>query len=173
MSKIRVDDVPYLGRILEFISFCNVCSFRSINVSAMDVRKPTRFQAKIKGEKGLKVRVVRSNTGILRIPELGVRIDPGPACQGFVSNVEGVLHRVMEIADLLEMDSEGIERERVIELRNKIKLALDGKLEFTLIVEDPFGNSGLYSDEEYPIDREELSEEEANVLKRTIGIEVY
>ena len=33
----------------------------------------------------------------IEIPELGVRIDPGPACQGFVSNVEGVLDRIDQI----------------------------------------------------------------------------
>ena len=33
----------------------------------------------------------------IEIPELGVRIDPGPSCQGFVSNVEGVLDRIEQV----------------------------------------------------------------------------
>ena len=45
----------------------------------------------------LAIRVVRSMSASLEVPELGVRIDPGPACQGFVSNVEGVLDRIEQI----------------------------------------------------------------------------
>ena len=33
----------------------------------------------------------------IEIPELGVRIDPGPVSQGFVSNVEGVLDRIEQV----------------------------------------------------------------------------
>ena len=51
-------------------------------------------------EDDLAIRVVRSMSASIEIPELGVRIDPGPACQGFVSNVEGVLDRIESVVNM-------------------------------------------------------------------------
>ena len=47
--------------------------------------------------KTISARVVRSTGARIEIPEFGVRIDPGPACEGFVSNVEGVLDRIGKV----------------------------------------------------------------------------
>jgi zinc finger protein len=85
--------------------------------------------------------------GAVEIPELGVRIDPGPACEGFVSNIEGVLDRINSVLDsVLTWADDHEERRNAIALKEKIALAMDGRLPFTIILEDPGGNSAIISD---------------------------
>ena len=48
-----------------------------------------RFEMQVKTCDDFDVRVIRSMTARIEIPELGVRMNPGPACEGFVTNVEG------------------------------------------------------------------------------------
>jgi zinc finger protein len=79
----------------------------------------------------------------LEIPELGVRIDPGPACQGFVSNVEGVLDRIEEIVKGAFVWGEDQEQENARVLLKKIDCVKDGSLAITLILEDRCGNSAI------------------------------
>ena len=47
----------------------------------------------------LDARVIRSSSGTLRIPELGVDIEPGFASESYISNVEGVLDRVEGVVE--------------------------------------------------------------------------
>ena len=85
--------------------------------------------------------------GIIRIPELGVRIDPGPACEGFVSNVEGVLNRVLSVVENLERWAESEEeRDRAQGILIQIAQIREGKLPATLIIDDFTGNSAIISD---------------------------
>ena len=94
----------------------------------------------------LDVRVVRSMTGVLEIPECGVRIDPGPACEGFVTNVEGVLDRIAQAIRIAVTDGDETEKERARVLLEKIECIKTGGLPVTLIIQDPMGNSVLVSD---------------------------
>jgi zinc finger protein len=95
----------------------------------------------------LMVRVIRSMNGIIRIPELGVRIDPGPACEGFVSNVEGVLNRVETVVENLERWAESDEeRGRARCILIQIAQIKEGDLPATLIIDDLTGNSAIISD---------------------------
>ena len=41
----------------------------------------------------MNVRVVKSQSATITIPELGVKVEPGPQSQSYISNVEGVLKR--------------------------------------------------------------------------------
>ena len=94
----------------------------------------------------LNVRVVRSMTGVFEIPELGVRIDPGPACEGFVTNVEGVLDRITQAIKIAVRDGDETEKENGRVLLEKIDSVKAGGLPVMLIIQDPMGNSVLVSD---------------------------
>jgi len=86
-------------------------------------------------------------TGVISIPELGVRIDPGPACEGFVSNVEGVLNRVEAVLDnLCSWADTDEERDRVCLLKDRLNEVRDGTLPVTLVIEDLSGNSAIIAD---------------------------
>jgi zinc finger protein len=85
-------------------------------------------------------------TATIKIPELGVQIDPGPACQGFVTNIEGVLDRIENIVRGALIWAENEERENAITLLDQIARARLGAMPFTLIIEDPSGNSAIISE---------------------------
>jgi zinc finger protein len=109
-------------------------------------------------------RVIRSSSGTVQIPELGVIIEPGPASEAFVSNVEGVLCRVEEvIAMATKWSSNDPEKtERGNQLLEMIDSVRKGKNTMTLVIDDPFGNSTIISSR---AQRRALSESEACTLK--------
>jgi zinc finger protein len=82
----------------------------------------------------------------IEIPELGVRIDPGPVCQGFVSNVEGVLDRIEEVVKGALRWGNEVEKENAVALLADMARVKTGNFPITLIVEDPCGNSGIESE---------------------------
>lgn len=92
------------------------------------------------------VRVVRSTQGEIRIPELGVEITPGPACEGFISNVEGILMRVDKILDGTLLNGDEDQRRTASDLKQKIADTKNGCFAITLIIEDPMGNSLIDSE---------------------------
>jgi zinc finger protein len=93
-------------------------------------------------------------SGTVRIPELGVEIEPGPACDGFVTNVEGVLDRIENVVKGALLWAEGGERENAGRLLELIARARAGTLPFTLILDDPRGNSAIVSEKAHkkPLD---------------------
>jgi zinc finger protein len=107
--------------------------------------EPARWSVGVNGAEDLAIRVVRSTAGIISIPELGVTIEPGPACEGFVSNVEGVLWRVMEAVESVISWADGEDLSRAQEIQKTIQRALEGSVPFTLVLEDPCGNSAILS----------------------------
>ena len=89
-------------------------------------------------------RVIRSTSGTVRIPEWGLDIEPGPASEGYVSNVEGILDRVERIVRMARKWAEKDEEvQRADELLAEIEAAREGKACFTLVIEDPLGNSAI------------------------------
>lgn len=86
-------------------------------------------------------------TGTISIPELEVRIDPGPACEGFVSNIEGVLNRIEKVLEsLLSWAETADERERIRSLQGSLEMVREGRLTATLVIEDLSGNSAIIAD---------------------------
>lgn len=132
--------------------------------------RPIRCTYKIKNEKELSARVIRASTGTIRIPELGTIIEPGPASQAFVTNVEGVVTNILEVAETArkwaQTEDEKKNCDSAIE---NIKRAKSGELPFTLIIEDPFGNSMIIAKDQSKVKVEELTEKEVRIL-RTGGL---
>jgi len=161
-------DIPYFGPVLETTMICEKCNFRRSDVFPLEVREPKKYILKIKSERDLNKRVVRSSSAYIQIPELGVEIKPGPLAEGFVSNVEGVLNRVDDILQTLIRWAETEEqKKKAEELREKIKRLKEGKEEATLILIDPLGHSAIIGE---GVEEEILNDEEVEKLKEGIVI---
>ena len=139
---------------------CPSCGYKFVDTQLLKQADPARYTMAVGTVDDLSVRVVRSMSAAIEIPELGVRIDPGPSCQGFVSNVEGVLDRIEQVVKgALQWGTE-VEKENAAALLADIVRVKAGMFPLTLILEDPCGNSGIISDkavkeayvpeEEYP-----------------------
>jgi len=101
----------------------------------------------VKEPKDLSIRVVRSTTGTIRIPELGMAIEPGTACEGFITNIEGVISRFEEAMEVILADPENEgEREAALRAKGALAAAREAAFPFTVILDDPAGNSMLVSD---------------------------
>lgn len=105
------ENIPYFSDILIISAICDSCGYKYVDTQLLRSNEPVRYEVSVDTEEDLGIRVVRSMSASLEIPELGVRIDPGPACQGFVSNIEGVLDRVEQIIEGALLWGEGEERE--------------------------------------------------------------
>ena len=141
----QTENIPYFSEILIVSGRCE-CGYRHADTMILGEAEPARWEIRVEGPGDLVARVVRSASGRIEIPELGVAIDPGPACEGFVSNVEGVLGRIEDVVAGVLTWAEGEERENALVLRMRIELAREGSLPFTLSIEDPTGNSAIVSE---------------------------
>ncbi|MDD1703056.1 MAG: ZPR1 zinc finger domain-containing protein [Methanoregula sp.] len=142
----QTENIPYFSDILIISAICPSCGYKFVDTQLLKNAEPVRYELPVTTKEDLDVRVVRSMTGILEIPELGVRIDPGPACQGFVSNVEGVLDRIAQAIKIAVVDGDETEKENARVLLGKIDAVKSGTMPVTVIIQDPMGNSVLVSD---------------------------
>jgi zinc finger protein len=140
------ENIPYFSDILIISAICPSCGYRFVDTQLLKHGEPVRYVFHTATQEDLSVRVVRSMTASIEIPELGVRIDPGPTCQGFVSNIEGVLDRIEHAIRSAIIDGDAEERENARLLLEKIACVKCGELPVTLILEDPHGNSAIISD---------------------------
>ncbi len=163
-------DLPYLGKSLQIVLRCLACGYRHHDFVLTEHREPTRYTFTITKAEDMSVRVVRSGSGTVRIPELGISIEPGIASEAFVSNLEGILVRVERVLGQLLRDAESDEiRGKVTDLLDVLLALREGKgPAVTVILEDPFGNSAILGE---GATRERIPDAEAEQLKT--GMLVY
>ncbi|MDO9096937.1 MAG: ZPR1 zinc finger domain-containing protein [Candidatus Methanoperedens sp.] len=155
------DNIPFFGEVMHITSICE-CGFRYSDTLILAQRKPVHYELKIKTPDDIDARVVRSTSGTIRIPELGIDIEPGPASESFVSNIEGVLDRVAEILGMASRWGEKEKTERALELLSILEKIKAGEYEITVIIEDPLGNSAIIAKN---ATSRELTDDEAALLK--------
>ena len=155
-------DVPFFNKVLLTSITCE-CGFKHADSIVCEIKDPIRFKIKI-NSRNLFTKVIRSTSGTIRLPEIGVDIEPGPASQAFITNLEGILDRVAGIVETAKRwNADDVNKvNRCDWILKKIRDTIEGKDELTLILEDPFGNSLVLSDEAF---KEVMSKEEASMLK--------
>jgi len=158
--------VPFFNELAMFMVQCPDCGFSHNDVFSAEQRKPSRFTLYVDDVSLLNVRVVRSGSCTYRFPEWGIDVEPGPAADAFITNVEGLLFRVRSVVEtaggFAELEEE---RLRASEILEEMKSALCGEFPFTLVLEDPAGVSGILSDDMTIVKYEELTSEQASKLK--------
>jgi len=142
----KTENIPYFSDILIISAICPSCGYKFVDTQLLKHNDPARYTIKIEAEEDLAIRVVRSMSASIEIPELGVRIDPGPVCQGFVSNVEGVLDRIVTVVNMALRGGTDEEKENATALLADIAQVKAGNFPITLVLEDPSGNSALIAD---------------------------
>ncbi|MDP2841037.1 MAG: ZPR1 zinc finger domain-containing protein [Candidatus Methanoperedens sp.] len=155
------NNIPFFGEVMHITSICD-CGFRYSDTLILSQREPVHYEMKVRSIDDLDARVVRSTSGTIRIPELGVDIEPGPASDSFISNIEGVLERVEEILGMVTRWGEEDKTARAVELLSNIEKTRAGEYEITLVIEDPLGNSAIIA--ENSVCRK-LTRDEAALLK--------
>lgn len=158
----QTHELAYFGEIVESTIQCEKCGFRHNDILATEQKDPAKHSVII-SKKNLDSRVVRSQTATVSLPEIGIKVEPGPKSEGYISNVEGVLVRFIEATErALNMFTDEASQEngkRVLEGLNKV---LSGEKETLLLIEDPFGQSKIM---DVHAKTEPLTDEELKNLK--------
>ena len=161
----HIHEIPYFGKVMESTIICEKCGYRNADVMILEDRPPKLYTVKVENEKDLFTRVVRSKSGTIELEEIGVKIEPGPAAEGFITNVEGVLERVRETLLMArefrkqEGDEEAVKK--ADEILQYIEDVKEGKKPLTVKIADPLGNSALIGEK---VKSRLLTEEEIQKL---------
>lgn len=161
VTSWQEEDIPFFGEILLISASCS-CGFKYADTLILGQREPVRYEMRIRESEDLNARVIRSSSGTIRIPELGIDVEPGPASESYVSNIEGVLCRIQEVVGMVSRWDEEEKRRRAEEILLELEKVKAGRRELTVILEDPLGNSAIISEKAR---RSSLSQEEASRLK--------
>ena len=111
------------------------------------------------------MRVIKSATATVSIPEFGAAITPGPYSEGYISNVEGVLERIEDALMFMLGSVKGKKLAKGERILKRIEMAKRSKPSFTLVLKDPLGNSALVSSQPGKIRKRKLARGELRKLK--------
>ena len=152
----HVDEIPYFGEHTQVTLMCEQCGWRQTDFIPAEGRKPGAWSILVDGESVLRARVVRSSSCTIRIPELELEVSPGTGSSGYVSNVEGVLNRFLDIVNMVKKDLDDQpeqEMQRCLELESALNDLIDGRHSGVMLeLLDPRGHSQILHPE--AIDRE-------------------
>ncbi len=140
-------DIPHFGKVFLFSMNCSSCKYNVSDVESAEVRDPVKITFDINNEKDLNVKVIKSSSASVRIPNLRMDVRPGPASIGFISNIEGLINRFEEIIKKQKEDTEDNDaRKKAKNLLKKLWKVKSGSEKVKIIIEDPSGNSAIMSD---------------------------
>ncbi len=142
----RETEVPYFGKVFLFSMTCSNCKYHKSDVESVEQKEPCKYTFEISSEEDMKVRVVKSSEAIVKMPHI-TEITPGPASQGYVTNIEGLLNRVKyQIETLRDTAEDEEDKKKAKNLLKKLLNIMWGKEKQKIIIEDPSGNSAIISD---------------------------
>lgn len=139
-------EIPFFGPVYIYSMDCHSCNFHKADVEVESTQDPVKYTLDIESEDDMKIRVVKSSEATIKIPRIAT-ITPGPASNGYVTNVEGVLNRLLnEIKSAKDNAEEPDERKKAKRLIKKLQRVMWGQERLKMTIEDPTGNSAIISD---------------------------
>ncbi len=139
-------EVPYFGKMYLFSMSCDACKYHKADIEAMEQHEPCKWTFDIAAEDDMKVRVIKSSEATVKIPHV-TTITPGPASNGYVTNVEGIINRVKhEIEVARDAEEDEAAKKKCKNLLKKLQRVVWGKETLKMIIEDPSGNSAIISE---------------------------
>ena len=158
-------EVEHFGAVLISVSTCSKCGYRHTDVITLTEREPIALTARINSLTDLNLRVIKSGTATVSIPEFGASITPGPYSEGCITNVEGLLMKIEDALIFMLSTAKGKRLKRGEKMLKRIRSARDSKPHFTLRIKDPFGNSAIVSSHPDKVKKRKLSRRELTVIK--------
>ncbi|HIH11141.1 TPA: ZPR1 zinc finger domain-containing protein [Candidatus Woesearchaeota archaeon] len=140
-------DIPFFGRVFILSMQCDGCGYHKTDVEPAEQKEPCKYTLDITTEADMNIKVVKSGEATLKIPHI-ITIEPGPASEGYVTNVEGVLERVKKMIES-QIDAEDEDdtiRKKAKNMIKKLNNVILGREPLKLIIEDKSGHSVIVSD---------------------------
>ena len=140
-------DIPFFGKAFVFSMTCGSCDFHKGDVEASEPKDPVKITFTSESEEDMKVRVVKSSNASIKIPQMRMSVTSGPASNGYVSNIEGLLNKFEKIIEQQRDESQDAAvRKKAKNLLKKLRKVKWGDEKLKIIIEDPSGNSAIISE---------------------------
>ncbi len=153
-GKIKINrtlhQLPDKEEILILLMECEKCSFRRSDVIPLSSAfQPGTYTLHVK-EGDLTAKIFRSPTGIITLPEADFEIEPGRAAEYLITNVEGILNRMIKWTNFMlpQYSKDEHEYTKVKSTLDTLTKCKNGTLDFTLILTDDSGGSYIISSKE-------------------------
>ena len=161
-SIMKEIEIPHFGKVLETTIQCPSCGFKHSDIIALEQNDPAKYVIEI-NKNTLSTRVVRSQSATVSIPEVGVKVEPGPKSEGYVTNIEGMLTRFESaVKKALNLFDDEESQNNAKNTLTHIQELKKGNGTATLIILDPFGQSNIVSEN---VEILEIPDEELHNLK--------
>ena len=161
-SIMKELEIPHFGKVMETTIQCPSCGFKHSDIIALEQNDPAKYVIEI-NKNNMSVRVVRSQSATVIIPEIGVKVEPGPKSEGYVTNVEGMITRFEDaVKKALNLFEDEESQKNAKKTLSEIEELKKGNTTATLIILDPFGQSNIVSEQ---VEVSEIPEEELQNLK--------
>ena len=99
----RTNQIPHFGEVLETFASCDFCKYKTNDLLPLSSKKyPVNHKIPV-SKKSLMYRVVKGKNCGISIPELGIKISPGPSSEFYISNIEGVLDRISSVLSSIRL----------------------------------------------------------------------
>ncbi|MBS3139850.1 ZPR1 zinc finger domain-containing protein [Candidatus Woesearchaeota archaeon] len=139
-------DIPHFGRVFIFSMHCDACNAHQADVEPAEQKEPCRFTLEVTSEDDLNIKIVKSGEATLKIPHV-ITIESGPAAQGYVTNVEGLLERVKGVIEsAAESEEDPNAKKKARNLIKKLNKVQVGRESLKIIIEDQTGHSAIISE---------------------------
>ncbi len=142
-------DVAFFGKVFIFSMNCanKECNYSKSDLEAVEIKEACKLTFNVESAEDLKVRVVKGSNATIKITGLKMSVRPGPASNGYISNIEGVLNRFKKIIEKARDNSDDSkERKSAKNLLKKLWKVECGDLPLKIVIKDPTGNSGIISE---------------------------
>ena len=143
--SVNTHEIPYFGEHTELTLSCSKCGWKITDFIAGEAKIPSKYTISVSPQTA-DARVVRSSSGTVRIKELDIEVEPGISSDGYVTNVEGVINRLVGVIQMLRRqahdDSDQLAFDSCDEYIQRLTGSVNGTSEeLTLAVLDPLGHS--------------------------------
>jgi len=139
-------EVPYFGKLFLFSMHCESCKYHKSDVEAAEHKGPCKVVFEVNGKDDLGVRVIKSSEASVKFERVG-SIEPGPASEGYITNIEGLIQRIKEqIEKVRDLEEDEEAKKKAKNLVKKLQKVLWGEETLKITIEDPTGNSAIISE---------------------------
>ncbi|KAI8350683.1 ZPR1 zinc-finger domain-containing protein [Mortierella sp. GBAus27b] len=146
-TRLLLTRVPHFREVIIMAFDCPHCGFRSNELQQANAIAVggAIYKCQVSTKADLNRQLVKTNTAVVKIPEIDFEI---PAQRGHLTTIEGLLQTAIS-----DLESDQPVRKYMDEtlyhqidaIIKKLQDCVDGKMEFTVILDDPAGNSYIES----------------------------
>ncbi|KAK5872019.1 hypothetical protein PBY51_012755 [Eleginops maclovinus] len=145
MTRLLLTKIPFFKEVIVSSFNCDNCSWSNTEIqSAGRIQdQGVCYTLKVKTKQDLDREVVKSDGATTKIPELDFEIPPFTQ-KGALSTIEGLIDRAaagLEQDQPLRRATDPEVADKIEEFIQKLKTLKEVESEFTLVIEDPSGNS--------------------------------